>query len=195
VTSQQRYRIPLTVVPTTRGSTLRFKGDVRIVSDGPIDLICGKCSNILAEGMDVTRLQINNINIVCGKCDSTNVINHVPTLERVKQIARENAAVMLNLDKATLYTQSDRFLGASQEGVQEDLRQLSDGWVKIWNYINDPKNGDYKTLFAILVFMFRFYRGMRAGTPSNAMCWCKSGKKFKRCHGRQLVKRRAEVSE
>ena len=172
-----------------------FKGD------GPINVCCGKCHNILAEGGYADS--ISNMALECPKCLSVNIILKMSELKEffVQLKAHQNTISDLP-DLADLLKSAQlnqRSPSEISESIQVALPDFS--WV---NSLLIPKNaGEFYGLVAIIIAIITWLNPRQAVTSSaedlfkkyaqdqdpyrksgvNQKCPCGSGRKFKKCHG------------
>ena len=168
---------------------------------GPADLLCGKCSFKLAHGLGPG--QITNLVLKCPQCGSYNDIHFIPALEELISellVAPDPFAKAAAL-KAKLQVAQDS--GTGPKEVSESIQPDSDALARFISLIEPKSAGDFYGMLGCIIAFLAFLATLKQlGTPTvvvnqyittqnsapvssrSAPCPCGSGKKFKRCHGR-----------
>jgi len=205
----KKAHIVLPVIPnlnTEKASVLiagkGIRGGAYQTGDG-IDLHCGKCITILAEGMEPG--QIKNIILGCPKCGAFNAVVDIPVIEKfaTQLISSELPKNSIPKFKEILSKglESNDPAKYVTEKLKNSLPELE--WFN--TYLVPANAGEtYAMLACIFAFVTWWQTRPKHNKESsstvinnyfsdkdaykdievNSKCPCGSGKKFKKCHGK-----------
>jgi hypothetical protein len=201
-----RYRLVLpTIPPPTGPAAVLASGQVIRGECGDTDLVCGNCGHVIAERLEAG--QFKNLVLECPYCVHYNLVVDIPQL---RDFVAHLQTIGMPVDKVPTFQQilSDAIeheTPAQQiaEQVQQEVPEFS--WFKEYLIPHNP--GELYAFLSLIVMLLVWWqqtrpknrteppqvvinnffgeRRSRKQTGRNARCPCGSGKKFKRCHGRE----------
>ncbi len=208
--SKAQFKLILPVIPKPKSGEAAvlvasggFKGSY-FTGSGGIDLHCGNCLAPVAEGMESG--QIKNIVLQCPHCEAYNAVIDIPTFERFVSQLQSVSPAQKSLPKFKKIL-SD---GLDKANPAEYVAEILESSVPEFNWFKDylvPTDAGetYAMLGCILAFVTWYQtrpkKNKEKETPQtivnnyfintdpyknvgrNDLCPCRSGKKYKHCHG------------
>ena len=207
--NNQSTKIILPTIPPPKsgeGSVIAASGGFRgpfFKGSGGIDLHCGKCLAPVAEGMGPG--QIKNLILLCPHCGTHNAVIDIPVIEKfVSQLQGfEHNKKSIPKFKKILSEGLEKTDPAEYVSTVLEKNAPEFNWFK--DYLVPTNAGEtYAMLGCILAFVtwYQTRPNKNKETPQtvvnnyfinsdpyknigvNDLCPCKSGKKFKHCHGK-----------